>query len=62
MPKFTKYEKAIIKCALSHQIVVEKTNLRKMEKNGKIPLFTDDFLDDVYDTIKAKVEELTYKR
>ncbi len=62
MPKFTKYEKAVIKCALSHQIVAEKKNLKEMEKNGKIPFFTNDYLDEVYETIKGKVDELSYKR
>ena len=61
MPKFTKLEKLIIKCALSSQLVIEKKNLKKLKQEGKNPFFSDQYWDDIFDVITQKVDRLTYK-
>ena len=59
MKKFTKLESSIIISCLNNGLSSDMSDLQLAEEAGKNPLFTADYIQQLYVDLILKVEEMT---
>ena len=62
MKKFTKLESSIIVSCLNQGMSNDLVGIIEAEKAGKNPLFTADYIQQLYVDLIIKVEEMTTKK
>ena len=62
MKKFTKLESSIIVSCLNNGWTNDMKDLKAAEETGKNPLFTADYIQQLYVDLIIKVEEMTAKK
>lgn len=61
MPKLNKFEAHIIENALKESFKQDIKQIRDIESQGKHSLFSEDYIEDVYEEIFKKLKKYTYK-
>ena len=62
MSKFTKFEGSVILQCLTNGMATDLETIQKAEEAGKNPLFTADYIQQLYVDLIGKVEGMTKKK
>ena len=62
MTKFTKFESSIIITSLNQGMSNDLADIQLAEEAGKNPIFTADYIQQLYVDLMRKVEEMTKKK
>ena len=62
MKKFTKFESVVIISSLNQGMSNDLAGIIEAEKAGKNPIFTADYIQQLYVDLMQKVEEMTKKK
>jgi hypothetical protein len=61
MEKFTKFEGKTITAALNNAMSIDIASIQEAEEAGKNPIFTSDFIKQMYVDLIERVEKMTRK-